>query len=209
MCSIVHSLCNFLHRNHNLKSIVINMQTLKGIFNSEGRMDDLLDSLPKTLYPLKLLGPIVKKVEVIPVDIKQILTPSHATVSLANQIAIMSTLLFMDQIRLAERTCRMIDNDTADRILVAERKKKHLHSKLPNVDVFNFNGLMQMFLTAMQAVRTEWHEHRSKYPTKECKEQVKDLMQLEIELRLLVPGLVAVAEEEDKREAKAAGRGPS
>lgn len=71
------------------------------------------------------------------------------------------------------------------------RKKKGLPARLPVDDVFNFRGLVQMFVTAMEAIREEWHEHDPKRPSKQCKEQVSELVHLEVELRILLYETIA------------------
>lgn len=192
ICSIIYSLCAFLHRGTGLRSLEIDIRRLEDVSQSQGTVHQFRDSIPMMLCTLKFL-PKIKRLRVkgTTVYIDQIPEPSPFVIDTASKIAAKNAQLLIQSIRLAEATCPLIRGDVGANRLLSVRMKKNLPAKLPIDDVFNFNGLIQMFITVMEAVRAEWHDHDSKRPSKQCKEQVTELVRLEIEIRIRLHEMIA------------------
>ena len=141
ICSIINSLCDFLHKTNRLRSIEVDLQTLSAQFYFDGKAQELQESLKAILYPMRYLSTIRKIcVKGVQVEIQELLTPSPFIASVAREIVSGSRLPLLEITRLAHTTCEMINNDYDDiesGIVTHYRYENTVPTELPFADVFD------------------------------------------------------------------------
>ena len=137
------------------------------------------------LYPLRLLPGLKRlRVEGISEELTSLLMPSKSMVEVANKIAAGATYHLYEQIKLAKLTRAELDPAYntfwhPEPVSMVESLTEFVTKRF-----YDSGKLLKSFLEAVETVRKALNTRMEELPSVECKKRVRDLVQLEVEVKL-------------------------
>jgi hypothetical protein len=162
----------------------VDVSELQTLFTSVNTSQQYHEDISTALYPLRLLPKIKKlRVEGISEELS-FLMPSKSTTEVSNKIVSGVTSHILEQIKLARLTCQELTTNNGVFWHINSGIMADFPAKFTTYGFYDSGKLLKAFLRAVELVRIAWDRRMEEVPTDECKKRVRDLVQLDVEVKL-------------------------